>query len=200
MKDRVCHPFVSRPPLTRYGYLGTDNNGAQLPFDSHSKRPTTLENCESIGHTIAHSEGFHRDVCQVKAISAQEISNDTRVAVKFPVVIEDTMAMVSADERIYIKRPGVYRVRGRIAYDRASGGYRAVEVVKNSSTDPVAHRRPYAPVAGEETACPFDEELSFTNMDVSANSFISIEAEQTSGGALNIRPDRWLKVERVREL
>jgi hypothetical protein len=200
LTNRVTHPFVSRPALTRYGYLGTDNNGVRLPFDTQSKRPNTLENCESIGHTIAHSEGFHRDICHVKATVAQSTSSNSGVAVKFPVVIEDTMAMLSVDERIYIRRPGVYRVRGRIAYDLSSNGYRAVEVVKNSSTNPAAHKLSYATVSGGETACPFDEELTFTQADVSADSFISIEAEQTSGGSLNIRADRWLKVERIRDL
>ncbi|MGV3774040.1 MAG: hypothetical protein ACO1QB_14155 [Verrucomicrobiales bacterium] len=200
LMNKVSHPFVSRPSLTRYGYLGTDNNGVRLPFDTQSKRPNTLENCESIGHTIAHSEGFHRDICHVKGTAPQSTSNNMGVAIKFPVVIEDTMAMLSVDERIYIKRPGVYRVRGRIAYDPGSNGYRAVEVIKNSSANPDAHKLPYATVSGEETSCPFDEELTFTQGDVSADSFISIEAEQTSGGSLNIRAGRWLKVERVRDL
>jgi hypothetical protein len=146
----VSHPFVSRPALTRYGYLGTDNHDVRLPFDTQTKCPNTPENCESIGHTIAHSEGFHRDICHVKATAAQSTSHNTGVAVKFPVVIEDTMAMLSVDERIYIKQPGVYRVRGRIAYDPASKGSRAVEIIKNSSTNPDAHKLPYATVSGKK--------------------------------------------------
>jgi hypothetical protein len=200
LKDAVGHPFVSRPALMRYGYIGHGSTGARIPFNQASRRPNTVENCESIGHTIAHSEGFHRDICHVKASNTQPTSHNTGVAVKFPAVVEDTMAMLSVEERIYPKRPGKYRVRGRVAYDASSGGYRAIEVIKNSDTAPAAHKVPYATVSGEETACPFDEELEFTQADIDRDSFITIEAEQTSGGAVNIRPDRWLKVERVKPL
>ena len=200
LSNRVSHPFVSRPALTRYGYLGTDNNGVRLPFDVHSKRPNTLENCESIGHTIAHSEGFHRDVCYLRATAAQTVGSGNAVAVRFPVVVEDTMGMLAEGERIYIKRPGVYRVRGRIAFEPGANGYRAVKIVKNSSTSPATHKLPYATVAGEETVCPFDDEVTFTEADIGADSFITIEAEQTSGGVLEITANRWVTLQRVGDL
>lgn len=200
LTNAVGHPFVSRPALMRYGYMGNGSTGARIPFNQTSRRPNTLENCESIGHTIAHSEGFHRDICHVRASATQPTSNNTKVAVKFPLVVEDTMAMLSVEERVYPKRPGKYRVYGRVNYEASSGGYRAVEVIKNSSTATAAYKMPYATVSGEDTACLFDEELEFTQADIDGNSFITIEAEQTSGGAVNITPDRWLKVERVRAL
>jgi len=37
-------------------------------------------------------------------------------------------------------------------------------------------------------------------VDIGADSFITIEAEQTSGGVLEITANRWVKLQRVGDL
>jgi hypothetical protein len=84
-----------------------------------------------------------------------------------------------------------------VAWDPHSTGYRRVEVRKNVLS---LHRLPYPAVSGEITVCPFDCEVEFTQADIAANAYLSLWAEQTSGGSLSLRADRWMKVERTRAL
>jgi hypothetical protein len=62
------------------------------------------------------------------------------------------------------------------------------------------YRLPYPAVSGEITVCPFDCEVEFTQADIAATAYLSLWAEQTSGGSLSLRADRWMKVERTRAL
>jgi hypothetical protein len=103
----------------------------------------------------------------------------------------------SDTERIYPKRPGIYRVRGMVAWAANGSGDRYIQLRKNESIQKVLTLKP---PAGFAATRDFDVEIEFTPAEIAANAYISVFAYQDSGGSLNLTPDRWIKVERVRPL
>lgn len=197
--EAVSHPFVSLPPKMQFGFMAINEAGTALAFNQSSRRPLTLEDdCESVGHIVARAFGFHWDVCHVRGRGPQRVETGVMTPVEFHDEADDTMAMhetSSAEERIYPKRPGSYRVRGMVSWDASQAGYRKVEVRKNESQ---LYGMLYPAVQGDLTVCPFDCEVEITQADIAVNTYISVWAEQTSGKSLSLRPDRWMKVERTR--
>jgi len=57
LANNIGSPFVKRPAMMRYGFLSVDDTGARLPLGSESNRPVTLQDCISIGHTVARQWG-----------------------------------------------------------------------------------------------------------------------------------------------
>ncbi|MBA3577307.1 MAG: hypothetical protein H0W39_06835 [Sphingomonas sp.] len=198
---RVTRPFVSRPAQMQYGYMAHNEAGTALAFNQNTRRPLTLnDNCESVGHIVARQFGFHRDVCHIGATGTQPINARAAARVTWTREVEDTMEMhsLTADnERIRPKRPGVYRVRGVVNFASDATGFR--QLIIRKAGDAVA-KRVFSAVDGEMTSCPFDLDVEFTQGDVAADGYIDITAYQTSGGALNINEDRWMKIERLRAL
>jgi hypothetical protein len=185
----------------QYGFLAHKQDGTAFKFNQTSRRPLTLnENCESVGHIAAREFGFHRDVCHVTANNTSSAASAETVAVEFNSAVDDTMAMhstASDEERVYPKRPGVYRVRGMVAWATNGTGDRFVQVRKNAAVEKILTLKP---PAGFAATRDFDVEIEFTAADIAANAHIAVYAYQDSGSALNLTPDRWMKVERVRAL
>jgi hypothetical protein len=198
---RVTRPFVSMPAKMQYGFLAHKQDGTALAFNQTSRRPLTLsENCESVGHIAAREFGFHRDVCHLAANDAPSTASGATAAVEFNAEVEDTMAMHSAtsdEERVYPKRPGVYRVRGMVTWAADGAGDRYVQVCKNGAIQKTLTLKP---PAGVVATCDFDVEIEFTAAEIAANAYITVVACQDSGGALNLTSDRWMKVQRERAL
>jgi hypothetical protein len=196
---RLTRPFVSLPAKMQYGFLAHKQDGTAFEFNQTSRRPLTLnENCESVGHIVAREFGFHRDICHVAANDAPSAATAATVAVEFNTAVEDTMAMhdtTSDEERVYPKRPGVYRVRGLVAWDANGAGDRYIQVRKNAAIQKVLTLKPPARFAATRD---FDVEIEFTAAEVAANAYIAVYAYQDSGGPLKLTSDRWMKVERVR--
>ena len=196
---RVTRPFVSLPVKMQYGFLAHNEDGTAFEFNQTSRRPLTLnENCESVGHIVAREFGFHRDVCQVTANDTPSTDTAETVAVEFKSEADDTMAMhdtTTDEERVYPKRPGVYRVRGMVAWAANGAGDRFIQVRKDAAIEKVLTLKP---PAGFVATRDFDVEIEFTAADIAANAHIAVYAYQNSGGPLNLTPDRWMKVERVR--
>jgi hypothetical protein len=198
---RVTRPFVSMPPKMQFGFLAHKQDGTTFAFNQASRRPLTLnDNCESIGHVVAREHGFHRDVCHVTANDTPSEASAATVAVEFKAEVEDTMAMhstTSDEECVYPKRPGIYRVRGMVAWAANGTGDRYIQVRKNAAIQKVLTLKP---PAGFAATRDFDVDIEFTAADIAANAYIAVFAYQDSGGALNLTADRWMKVERVRAL
>lgn len=200
LERAVTWPFVSLPAKMAYGFLNESG------YDPASKKPNTIDSsCESVGHLLAHSKGFHRDVCHVTGGRVQSIPSNRNTAIEFFTEVDDTMGMHSTssdEERVYLKRPGRYRVEGMISFAPSPSGYRRVQVRKNGIAQQTI---PYAAVAGESTACPFNCEVELSAAEIAANGYIDVAGQHTatSGGvgmALNVAADRWLKVELVRPI
>lgn len=189
----VTHPFVSRPAAMTHGAY----NWAAYT----DERPNELIDFKSEGHTIAAEKGFQRDVCHITASGSLAAAHNTNTAVTFDVEVDDTSLMhdPATPDRIYPKRPGVYRVRGMIPWVANATGYRRVEVKKLGGAA-TQFTLAFAPVSGELTVCPFDCEFNITAADIAANAYFHLTGEQTSGAALDIRAERWMKVERIRPL
>ncbi len=201
LERRLTRPFVSMPPKMQYGFLAHKEDGSSFAFNQKTRRPLTLsDNCESVGHIVAREFGFHRDICHVSANDEPTMDTSATVAVEFNTEVEDTMAMHetnSDEERVYPKRPGVYRVRGMVTWAANGSGDRSVQVLKNAEVQKVWTMRPPAGLAATRD---FDVEIEFTAEDIAAEAFIAVEGYQDSGGALNLTADRWMKIERLRPL
>jgi hypothetical protein len=198
---RITRPFVSLPPKMQYGFLAHKEDGSSLAFSQTSRRPLTLDDdCESVGHLAAREFGFHRDVCHVTADDAPSAASGATVAVEFNAEVDDTMAMhdtTSDEERVYPRRPGVYRVRGLVGWAANGAGDRSIQVRKNGAIQKILTLRP---PAGLPATRDFDVEIEFTAAEIAADAYIAVDAYQDSGDALNLTADRWIKVERERGL
>jgi hypothetical protein len=198
---RLTRPFVSLPPKMQFGFIAHNEDGTGFEFNQESRRPLTInDNCESVGHIVAREFGFHRDVCHVTANTTPSAANSATVPVEFNTEVEDTMAMheVNSDEeRVYPKRPGIYRVRGMVAWAANGSGDRYIQVRKNAVIQKTLTLKP---PAGFMATRDFDVEIEFTAEEIAANAYITVFAYQDSGSALDLTPDRWIKLERVRAL
>jgi hypothetical protein len=199
LKRRLTRPFVSLPAKMQYGFLADKQVGTAFEFNQTSRRPLTLnDNCESVGHIAAREFGFHQDICHAAANDTPSTATAATVPVEFNTEVEDTMAMHSTssnEERVYPKRPGVYRVRGVVAWAARGAGDRYIQVRKNETIKKVLTLKP---PAGFAATRDFDVEIEFTTAEIAANAYITVYAYQDSGGALKLTTDRWMKIERVR--
>jgi hypothetical protein len=204
----VGMPIVARPAYMAYGYgsvLFNDDAatglkaGAGIPFNTETKKPIALIDCESFGHTVAREiGGFHSPVCQLTASAAQTLTTGVATNVAFLVETEDTMGMHSTTSDIELVRPqlpGRYRITGYLRFAPTSSGIRLVELLKVSTP---LYEFPATPVTGQACVIQIEAEVDFSAADVAAGNYVLLRATQTSGGNLDISANRWLKVERVK--
>lgn len=197
IRFKSCHVADTQDtPTTAEGFV-SDSVSIVYPTTGYNTNvANTATNCSADSTVVDFLNGYiGNNFCSVNGTSTQSIPNNTATYLTWDNNLYDFIGLhstASNSQNVYIKTPGFYRVEATLVYATNATGSRYCRLYKNGS-DIVGGTAIAHGIAGIPT-----EVTAYVTVLCKSGDYITVYAEQDSGGALDVRKqDSYFSVTKI---